>query len=182
MKKIPGFSLSPPLSLKKKQRNHEVSSWQILQVAQPFLLGFPADSSNTSILGSQEKRKFTMNFCAIFLRQDTKRSSNRSSHPQRCVGPCWKVSCGNIFFLLSMIGFCWKDEKTWNSSILDTMGQWQCSNIVPKMNKSKGRGDIYLEPCEPRKRKTTKKTLTFHYTGCLIGILMMASYSSHITG
>ena len=35
---------------------------------------------------------------------------------------------------------------------------------------------MYLH--EPRK----KKTLTFHSTGCLIGILIMVYYNPHITG
>ena len=34
-------------------------------------------------------------------------------------------------------------------------------------------------PREPRKKK---KTLTFHYTGWLIGILIMISYNPYITG
>ena len=45
-----------------------------------------ADSSNTSILGSEHE--FTVKFPrAMSGSQETKRSSNQSSHPPRCVGP-----------------------------------------------------------------------------------------------
>ena len=101
---------------------------------------------------------------------------------------CWtsmgyvKMICGFPFWNLFLKWIVWTSQRMGGLSHFMLVGcnvpDIQSYHVIPTNNGGVGWPSKHPQPFEPRK----KHPPTFHYSGWLIGILIMAYYNPYITG